>query len=89
MPGQPVTKDTYDFKRRFATALKCTYTVCSLSWKCPLCGATNHTKFDGKRLRHSYGINVEARCGKCHGPNVHLLDAKNRHILLDELLTHA
>jgi bacterioferritin-associated ferredoxin len=87
MPGEIIDpKNTYDFEHRFASALKSLRTVCQLSWKCPRCGARNESNFDGARLRKTYGTAIEARCGKCHGQKVTLLDSKSRTMRPDELL---
>jgi len=86
MPGDFVDPESYDFKHRFATTLKSLRTVCNLLWTCPHCGATNDTSFDGARVRRSYSLNVEAKCGKCHGQVIGLLDSKGCKLLLAELL---
>jgi len=87
MPGEHIDPNCYDFAHRYATSLKSIRTVCRLSWKCPHCGAANHSDFDGDRLRKAYGNALEARCGKCHGQKVALLDPKGRTIPPDELLS--
>lgn len=74
------------FANYYAVALKCTFSVCRLSWTCPQCGAGNHSDFDGTRLRKYHDWAIRARCGKCHANTITLLDAKHRTIEPKELL---
>lgn len=88
MPGNHIDPCRFGFMHRYVKALKSIRSVCRLSWKCPHCGAANHSDFDGARLRKTYGQAIEARCGKCHGQKVTLLDPQGRTIPPDELLPH-
>jgi len=89
MPGDKVDSTSYYSSTRFARAKKKTATICRLFWTCPICKASNTTTIDTDRQLKLYGTNMEAKCGKCHGQKVYLIDSQNRHILIDELLPHA
>lgn len=86
MPGEHIDPSSFDYAISYCKALKSTFKVCNLTWKCPHCGVHNQSQFDGARLRRVYGTNVEVKCGKCHGPNIILLDGKGRTLRYDEIL---
>lgn len=86
MPGEFIKPSSFDYAKRYCKALKSTFTICNLSWKCPHCDADNQSQFDGARLRRVFGSKVDVKCGKCHGQNVTLLDGKGRTLRYDELL---
>jgi predicted SprT family Zn-dependent metalloprotease len=86
MPERHNPNDPH-FLVRHAVASYQVVTSIRLHWSCT-CGTQNETNLDRDKLNRQLPWKIEARCGRCHGSLITLVDRRGYNYLPSRLSQH-
>jgi hypothetical protein len=86
MPARHSPNDPY-FLERYAIASYQVVNSIRLLWSCK-CGAKNETNLARDKLKRLRPWKIEARCGRCHGSFLTLVDRRGFNYTPSRLMQH-